>query len=203
MGKFNRCQKCAFRQDYTHGFFPIAKEALLTTSAQGLIYAVVCILGLRCGGLCHLGTVCTSFIFINSGTHQRSICFPLGWRTDLDYVVLGNVLAARSAVLAVLAWACGGFPVLEQPARSVMTALPSWQSVIGYFDEAAIRGWAGQRLKLNKINMAAFRASSLKPTSLYSTEAFDNLINMYVPPKHQRPPPKDPVTIQSHGVKLT
>ena len=173
------------------------------TSSQGLIYAVVCILGLCCVGLCHLGTVCTSFIFINSGTHQRSISFPLGWRTDLDYVVLGNVLAARSAVLAVLAWACGGFPVLEQPARSVMTALPSWQSVIGYFDEAANRGWGGQRLKLNKINMAAFRASSLKPTSLFSTEAFESLINMYVPPKHQRPPPKDPVTIQFHGVKFT
>lgn len=55
-------------------------------STHGLVSAVVAILGLVCGGLCHLGTVCTSFNFVNSGTHTRSISFPLGWRQDLSYV---------------------------------------------------------------------------------------------------------------------
>ncbi|CAK9082083.1 unnamed protein product, partial [Durusdinium trenchii] len=127
---------------------------------------------------------------MNSGTHQRSIAFPLGWRQDLSYVDLGNILASRSAVLALLAWAFGGFPVLEQPLRSIMTALPSWQSVVSFFDEAECRGWTGQRLKLNKINMAAFRTPTLKPTALYSTEAFDVLMNMRVPPKSERPASK-------------
>ena len=172
------------------------------TSSMGLVAAVVCILGMRCGALCHLATVCTSFTCVNSGTHKRSISFPLGWRWDLNYIQLGNVLAARSAVLALLTWGWGGFPTLEQPLRSLMTALPSWQSVIGYFDEAESKGWTGQRLKLNKISMAAFRASSLKPTGLYSTEAFDDLINMWVPPKNQRPPQKDAVTVSYPGFIL-
>ena len=166
---------------------------------MGLIGAVVTILCIRRGALVHLATVCTSFNFMNSGTHQRSIAFPLGWRQDLSYVDLGNILASRSAVLALLAWAFGGFPVLEQPLRSIMTALPSWQSVVSFFDEAECRGWTGQRLKLNKINMAAFRTPTLKPTALYSTEAFDVLMNMRVPPKSERPASKDPVTFEYLG----
>lgn len=165
-------------------------------TAKGLIALVVSLLSLRCGGLLHLGTVCTSFIFMNSGTHTRSIAFPLGWRNDLSYVELGNILAARSAVLSVLAWGLGGFPNLEQPTRSLMTALPSWQSVISFFDEAEGRGWKGQRLKLSKVCMAAFRAPSLKPTSLYSTEAFDALMNTHVPPKNKRPVPEGQITYE-------
>ena len=145
-----------------------------------------------------MGTVCTSFNFMNSGTHQRSIAFPLGWH-HYPYMELGNVLAARSAVLALLAWAMGGFPVLEQPLRSMMTALPAWQSVVAYFDEAECSGWIGQRLKLNHVNMAAFNAATLKPTALYSTESFDPLMNMNVPPKNKRPKPQAPTTYQCPG----
>ena len=111
------------------------------------------------------------------------------------------MLAARSAVLALLAWAMGAFPVLEQPLRSVMTALPSWQSVVAYFDEAECSGWIGQRLKLNHVNMAAFNAATLKPTALYSTESFDPLMNMTVPPKNKRPKPQAPTTYQCHGFR--
>ena len=137
---------------------------------------------------------------MNSGTHRRSIAFPLGWQ-HFPYMELGNVLAARSAVLALLAWAMGAFPVLEQPLRSVMTALPSWQSVVSYFDEAECSGWIGQRLKLNHVNMAAFNAATLKPTALYSTESFDPLMNMTVPPKNKRPKPQAPTTYQCHGFR--
>ena len=137
---------------------------------------------------------------MNSGTHRRSIAFPLGWMQHLDYIDLGNVLAARSAVLALLAWAMGAVPVLEQPLRSLMTALPSWQSVVGYFDEAERQGWLGQRLKLNHVNMACFKAPTLKPTALYSTESLEPLMNMKVPPKHERPVPEAPITYQCHGL---
>ena len=166
---------------------------------MGLVGAVMAILSLCCGGICHLGTVCTSFNYMNSGTHTRSIAFPLGWRPHLSYVQLGNIFAGRSAVLALLAWAVGGVPALEQPLRSVMVALPSWQSVIAYFDEAEERGWKGQRLKLNQLNMACFKAATLKPTALYSTECFDPLMNMRVPPPDERPQVDAPVTYQFHG----
>lgn len=147
-----------------------------------------------------MGTVCTSFNFMNSGTHKRSIAFPLGWHL-FPYMELGNVLGARSALLALLAWAMGAFPVLEQPLRSVMTALPSWQSVVAYFHEAECAGWIGQRLKLNHVNMAAFNAATLKPTALYSTEAFDALMNMNAPCKSKRPKPQAPTTLQCHGFR--
>lgn len=136
---------------------------------------------------------------MNSGTHTRSIAFPFGWRGDLEYIQLGNILAGRSAVLALLAWAVGAFPILEQPRQSLMTALPSWQSVVGYFQEAASKGWPGQQLKLNSINMASFRAPSLKPTALYSTEALGLLMNLRVPPKCDRPLPKDTICHEYHG----
>lgn len=63
-----------------------------------------------------------------------------------------------------------------------MTALPSWQSVIGFLEES------GTPLKLNSVSMAAFRAPTLKPTALYSTEEFQILMDMHVPPKDQTPP---------------
>ena len=95
----------------------------------------------------------------------------------------------------------GGFPVLEQPLRSVMTALPSWQWVVAYFDQVERAGWIGQRLKLNPVNMACFNAPTLKPTAFYSTETFDPLMNMDVPPKNKRPKPEAPPTHQCHGLR--
>ena len=161
--------------------------------------AVITLLGIRCGAMVHLATVCTSFVFINSGTHTRSIAFPLGWRSDLTYVQLGNILGSRSAILALLCWGLGGFPILEQPLSSVLTALPSWQSVIRYFDEAECKGWIGQRLKKSHISMACFRAPTLKPTALFSTEAFQPLMDLAVPPKSKRPPVEAAVCHECHG----
>ena len=166
---------------------------------MGLVSVVMAILSLSCGGLCHLGTVCTSFNYMNSGTHTTSIAFPMGWRPHLSYVQLGNILAGRSAVLALLAWAVGGVPSLEQPLRSVMVALPSWQSVIACFHEAEERGWKGQRLKLNQLFMACFKAATLKPTALYSTESLEDLMIMRVPPPDERPQVDAAVTYQFHG----
>lgn len=151
------------------------------STAQGLVSAALAIMCTTSGALVHFATVCTSFTFINRGTHGRSIAFPLG-RSELEYVALGSALAARSALLAMLAWARGCCFVLEQPLRSIMTALPSWQGVIGFFEEA------GHPLKMNSLNMAAFRAPTLKPTALYSAEDLQWLMDMPTPPKDQRPP---------------
>ena len=93
-------------------------------------------------------------------------------------------------------------PVLEQPLRSLMTALPSWQGVIAYFDEAEQQGWTGQRIKLNQVFMACFKAPTLKPTALYSTESFDPLMNMKVPPKDQRLQADAQVTYQRHAFNI-
>ena len=63
-----------------------------------------------------------------------------------------------------------------------MPALPSWQAIIGFFAEGGIP------IKLSSVNMAAFRAPTLKPTALYSTEDLRLLMDMHIPPKEHRPP---------------
>ena len=60
----------------------------------GIVVTVIAILALDAGALCHLGTVCTSFVWINSGTHDRCLAFPMG--RDIPHVNLGNHLAAVS-----------------------------------------------------------------------------------------------------------
>ena len=162
------------------------------TTTSGMVAAVIALLSIVIGGLVHLATVCTSFVFINSGTHGRSMWCPEG--AGLDYVHLGTVLASRSSLLALVGWALGSVWVLEQPSTSCMLFLPSWQSVIKYFQDRSNEGWPHALVLRNAICMAAFRGSSLKPTALWSTESLDLLMNMPVPPKSDRPPAQAPVS---------
>lgn len=59
---------------------------------MGIVLALWSVWNLETGGLAHFGIVCKSFCWINSGTHQRSIAFPLG-RESLAYVAEGSRLA--------------------------------------------------------------------------------------------------------------
>ena len=162
------------------------------TTTSGMMAAVIALLSIAIGGLIHLATVCTSFVFINSATHGRSMWCPEG--ASLDYVHLGTVLASRSSVLALLAWALGATWVLEQPSTSCMLFIPSWQAVIRWFQEKSSNGWPNALVLRNAICMAAFRGATLKPTALWSTESLDLLMNMPIPPKIDRPPAQDPVS---------
>ena len=140
-----------------------------------------------------MGTVCTSFTWVNAGTHQRSVAFPLG--ASREYVQVGSVLAARSALIALLTWGVGAVWTLEQPLRSLMSQLPSWQMVIGYFKEAEqIHGWPNASVKMSPLAMAAFRAPSLKPTAIFSNEVLQSLVDMPALPPGQRPALLAPVT---------
>ncbi|CAK9085501.1 unnamed protein product [Durusdinium trenchii] len=95
---------------------------------------------------------CIEFFSGGWGSSQVAKAFEeLGCRA-LAFDILRALIFGLSALLAMLAWARGCCFVLEQPLRSIMTALPSWQGVIGFFEEA------GHPLKMNSLNMAAFRA---------------------------------------------
>lgn len=61
----------------------------------GIVLGLISVLSLPIGSAVHLGTVCTSFCWVNSGTHQRCSSFPLGCM-DYTYVLDGNVFAAVS-----------------------------------------------------------------------------------------------------------
>ena len=165
------------------------------TTTSGMVAAVITLLSIAIGGLVHLATVCTSFVFINSATHGRSMWCPEG--AGFDYVHLGTVLASRSSLLALVSWALGSVWVLEQPSTSCMLYLPSWQSVIKYFQDRSNEGWPQALVLRNAICMAAFRGPTLKPTALWSTESLDLLMNMPVPPKTNRPPAQAPVSYVS------
>ena len=163
------------------------------SSNAGLLTAVVAVLCISIGGLIHLATVCTSFVFINSGTHGRSSFCPEGLHADREYVQLGTTLASRSSLLALLAWAMGAVWILEQPSSSCMLMLQSWQFVLKFFAEKLAEGWSHSQVLRNAISMAAFRGPTLKPTALWSNESLDLLMNMPVLPKDARPKSEAPV----------
>ena len=167
------------------------------SSTSGLVAAVMAVLSVVIGGLVHLATVCTSFVFINAATHSRSMWCPEG--ADLDYVELGTTLASRSSLLALLTWAMGATWTLEQPSTSCMLDLQSWQAVIHFFQEKTNQGWCNSLVLRNSVVMAAFRGPTLKPTALWSNANLEVLMNMYIPPKHDRPPPEAPVSYASFG----
>ena len=79
------------------------------TLPTGVVLGMISVLGLPIGCALHLGTVCTSFCWLNSGTHQRSPAFPLGCM-DYSYVVNGNAFATVSAPCQCLDL-CHGYQV--------------------------------------------------------------------------------------------
>ena len=66
------------------------------SSPLGIVVGMIAVLALSAGSTLRCGTVCTSFCWINSGTHQRTAALPLG-QTDFEYVALGNKRAAVTA----------------------------------------------------------------------------------------------------------
>ena len=161
----------------------------LITTVPGLVTAVIAALAIQAGGLCHLATVCTSFVFINSGTHGRCMAIPEGWREySPEYMQIGTCLAARSAILALIAWCMGAIWVLEQPSSSCMLYLTSWQVIIRWFSEKVSQGLCNATVLRNSVFMVSFRGPTLKPTSLFSNESLEMLMNVPVPPKELRPP---------------
>ena len=175
------------------------------TKTSGLVTAIITVMALCAGGLCHLATVCTSFVFINVATHGRSMVVPEGWREESpEYVLLGTCLAARSAIIAILCWSLGGVWILEQPSSSCMTYLNSWQVAIKFFVKKMEEGWpnADAGVLRNSIYMAAFRGPTLKPTALFSCQSLESLMNMPVPPAEQRPAAAAPVSHVYCGLSM-
>jgi len=66
------------------------------TQPYGILLGLWSIWNLQAGGLAHFGLVCKSYCWINSGTHKRSIAFPMG-RSSLEYVKDGTNLALSTA----------------------------------------------------------------------------------------------------------
>ena len=87
----------------------------------------------------HFGTVCTSFTWINSGTHGRRLWQPLG-NEHLEYVALGSRLLQRTVLLALLAWHMGAVFSIENPLGSLMAEHPGFQTMLQYLNQNS-GGW--------------------------------------------------------------
>ena len=96
---------------------------------HGVVTMTIALLSLNPGSFAHFGTCCTSFCWINSGTHKRSICFPNG-DESLPYVKQGTQLAAITAALATLCWARGSVFSIENPVNSRLFVSAPMQAML-------------------------------------------------------------------------
>ena len=86
----------AFSQDCSvRAFDTEISEAHNMNAVSGILLSLWAVWALVSGGIAHFGIVCKSFCWINSGTHRRSIAFPMG-RMALPHVTEGSGLAVTT-----------------------------------------------------------------------------------------------------------
>lgn len=98
-------------------------------SAQGYSHAVALVLKTKWGGALWTAPVCSTWVWINRGTSERSWGAPLGDVTKKS-VRDGNLMVHRMVLLLLLASSRGIWWVLEQPRGSLLWRHPAWQELI-------------------------------------------------------------------------
>ena len=133
----------------------------------GIVLCFASILALEPGGLAHFATVCTSFCWTNSGTHQRTSFNPFG--ESKIYIREGSQLAGITSALMLLAWCKGCCITLENPRNSKLEIYPTMQALVRFLLEREREGFEGAALLRHAIYLGDFGAPSQKPIWLYST----------------------------------
>ena len=90
---------------------------------SGMLKAVQLCLQVRPDGLTTAGVPCHSFVWVNSGTAQRTHDSPFG-REDLDYIAGANTIATRTCLLWMLCTVRSVYFFTEQPSSSKLFNLP-------------------------------------------------------------------------------
>lgn len=107
-------------------------------------------------GLSTVGLPCTSYIFINAGTHKRSSATPYG-AEELQYVKDANLLTSRVImVLMVITVRCA-YWLLEQPGTSQLIHHPELKFLLAQLD-----AFFGH--EITRFWMASWGAASPKPS---------------------------------------
>ena len=95
------CGRAVIAGAFGESGFPCRAFDVLRSSSHdltlpiGVVLGMISVLGLPVGCPLRPGTVCTSFCWVNSGTHRRTLAFPYGC-TDYEYVINGNMFATVS-----------------------------------------------------------------------------------------------------------
>ena len=105
----------------------------------GFLHAIELVLRLHVFGLLFGGVPCESYIFMSSGTHQRSAVDPGG--SPYPFVVEGSTMATRFVLLALLAIARGATWMLENPDRSALKVMPCIQLLMNPLLRPLKTGW--------------------------------------------------------------
>lgn len=119
------------------------------------------------GGATTSAPVCSSFVFMNSGTSARNVCFPLGDET-IPSVAAANIMVARVLLLQWIFMCRMIFSVLEQPASSMMQYHDQFQEFLRMFP-----------LWRHSVNMGDFGADTQKSSWLYSTHACISHVDLF------------------------
>ena len=93
----------------------------------GFLKCLQGILRLEADGLATCGVPCSSFIWMNSSTHQRTARNPFGTEENREYVMKANILVCRLALLLLVCLARSCYFQIEQPASSRLFFLPYMQ----------------------------------------------------------------------------
>jgi hypothetical protein len=88
-------------------------------SPEGMLTALRLIRNIREGGVAHLATVCSTWVYLCRATTGRSVTNPLGDRGE-PLVENANTMVARTSLLLVFATALLVFFIHEQPLTSLM-----------------------------------------------------------------------------------
>lgn len=135
-------------------------RAMDLCTPAGFAVALWAVMKLRPNALAVFAPVCSSFVWINRSTSGRSVSLPLG-NTELQHVQVGNLLAARTALLAWLVSWRHGWWIIEQPSSSVMIDHPRMQQLVSH-----------HTVYKHVVCMAWYGGTSMKRTHLYSNAMF-------------------------------
>ena len=114
------------------------------------------------GGICPLGPVCASWIYLSRSSTKRQYLYPIG-DVNSSSVQGGNKMCARVALLILLVVAFGRSPLLEQPVSSLFMRYPRMVYVARQLRSLGVPLWR------QTIQLGAFGAPTRKPLHLFST----------------------------------
>ena len=147
---------------------------ILSSAGFALALTLVLKMGMRGQGLLWLAPVCSTWVFMSSGSTQRSRIDPLG-DTSLRCVREANVMYARCILLCWLADALGVTYILEQPVSSVMHYAPRFQELMRI----------SQMFMASPVHMGSYGGETQKSLKLFSNREWVGQLVKPLPKNHQ------------------
>jgi len=142
------------------------KKMMDMNSTEGFITALILACCVGMAGFGHLAVVCSSFVFMSSGTSKRSIDRPQGDLRE-PTVRAGNKMLSRSCIVFWILRALCAWCMIEQPQGSMMQYHKRFQRILKR-DIWRLHLWMGQ-----------YGAKTQKGTWLYSTHKFVDTLHKY------------------------